>query len=224
MSGPWDLNERLFAIWYPWVCGVAERAGQRQWRADLVGEARGRTLEIGAGSGLNLPHYRSTVTDLVVTEPSTHMHRHLRTILADQPPPVTSTELITAGALELPFADRSFDTVVATYVHCTIPDPPGALSEIARVLKPGGRYLFLEHIRAPDGSVLGRLQDLIEAPHVYVAAGCHPNRRFDELIKQSPLTVERAEHRRMPRAVPSVAPVVIGSARRPVRSGSGTRG
>jgi SAM-dependent methyltransferase len=214
MRDPWGLNERLFAIWYPWVCEIAERAGQRELRAGLVGEARGRTLELGAGSGLNVPHYTAGVTELVVSEPSAHMHRHLRTLLADSPPPVGSWELTTASAVELPFDDRSFDTVVATYVHCTIPDPPAALREIARVLRPGGRYLFLEHIRAPDGSLLGHVQDLVELPHSYIAAGCHPNRRFEALLAASPLIVERAQHRRMPRAVPTVAPVVLGSARR----------
>ena len=117
------------------------------------------------------------------------------------------------GVELLPFAEDSFDTVVATYVLCTVPDPAAALREIARVLAPGGRYLFLEHVHAGDGTALGRFQDLIELPHRYIAAGCHPNRRTEALLKASPLQVERVEHGEQPRAFPSVRPTIIGSAR-----------
>jgi ubiquinone/menaquinone biosynthesis C-methylase UbiE len=212
---PCGLNERLFAIWYPIVCERAEKAGQRQIRHDLVAEASGATLEIGAGSGLNLPHYTAAVTQLVVTEPSPHMLRHLRGILDKDPPPVGSIELIQTGAVELPFADASFDTVVGTYVHCTIPQPERALAEIARVLKPGGRYLFLEHVHAGEGTLLGSFQDLVELPHRYIAAGCHPNRRTERLLGDSALEVERIEHARMPAAAPTVAPIIVGAALAP---------
>lgn len=209
---PFGLNERLFALWYPWLCGISERAGQREIRRELIAGASGRTLEIGAGSGLNLPHYTSEVTELVVTEPSPHMHRHLRELLAGEAPPVVSWELVECGAEELPFADQSFDTVVGAYVFCTIPDPPRALAELARVLKPGGRYIFLEHVHAGEGTMLGRIQDAIEVPHTYIAAGCHPNRRMEQLLDASPLRIERLIRGSMPRAVPTVRPTVRGSA------------
>ena len=212
MRDPWGLNERLFALWYPCVAAVAERAGAREIRAKLIGQARGRTLEIGAGSGLNLAHYTPSVTELVVTEPSEHMLQHLREQLRDAAPPVGAWQLVETGALELPFEDDSFDTVTGTYVHCTIPDPPAALAEIARVLKPGGRYLFLEHVRADDGTLLGRFQDLVEGPHTYIAAGCHPNRRFGALLEDSPLVIERAERGTMPASLPTVRPILLGSA------------
>ena len=82
---PLGLNERLFALWYPIVVGIAERAGQRETRRQLIGQASGRTLEVGAGSGLNLPYYTSSVTELVVSEPSPHMRRHLRAIARLKP-------------------------------------------------------------------------------------------------------------------------------------------
>ncbi len=208
------LNERLFAWWYPFVAGVAEAGGQRATRQTLVGEATGHTLEIGAGSGYNLPHYTAAVTELVVSEPSTAMLGHLRRSLAADPPPVARCHLARAGAERLPFADASFDTVVATFVHCTIPDPGAALAEIARVLRPGGNYLFLEHVRATDGSATARLQDLLERPHRYVAAGCHPNRRTAGLLAQSPLRVDRLEHGAQPRSFPTVRPTIMGSASR----------
>ncbi len=216
MRDPLGLNERLFARWYPYVCAVSERAGQREIRRDLVADASGRTLEIGAGSGLNLPHYTRAVTELVVSEPSPHMRTHLRTLLDSEPPPVGTFELVDSGAEELPFEDASFDTVVGTYVFCSIPDPERAIATIARVLKPGGRYLYLEHVHAGEGTLLGRFQDLVELPHRYIAAGCHPNRRGERLLERSPLQIEKLEHGEMPSAFPTVRPTIIGSARRVV--------
>jgi ubiquinone/menaquinone biosynthesis C-methylase UbiE len=213
---PLGLNERFFAWYYPKVVGRAEAAGQAETRRELLSEARGRTLEIGAGSGFNLPHYTEAVTELVVSEPSPHMQQHLRQRLASDPPPVGSWEIVEASAESLPFDDASFDTVTGGFIMCSIPDPEGALAEIARVLKPGGRYIFLEHVHAGDGTMLGRFQDLIEIPHRYIAAGCHPNRRTWELIEDSPLEVERMERGEQPKAPPSVKPTILGSAVRPL--------
>jgi ubiquinone/menaquinone biosynthesis C-methylase UbiE len=214
MRDPLGLNERLFALYYPVLIGLSERAGEAARRAELIGAATGRTLEIGAGGGHNLAHYPAAVTELVVTEPSPHMIRHLTRELATHPPAAASYELVRAGAERLPFGSASFDTVVATFVHCTIPDPRAALAEIARVLKPGGSYLFIEHVRSPDNGWLARFQDAVALPHRYVAAGCHPNRRTEQLLAESPLTVEHVIHEPMPRAVPTVRPTIRGRARR----------
>lgn len=213
MRDRWGLNEKAFARWYPIVVGWSEEAGQRETRSRLVGQATGRTLELGAGNGYNLPHYTPAVTELVVSEPSPHMLTHLRRALESQPPPVGSWDLVQTGAESLPFDDDSFDSVVATYVHCTIPDPLAAMNEIARVLRRDGRYLFIEHVRSGDNKLLARFQDIVELPHRYVCAGCHPNRRTAELLGRSRLRVERLEHGRMPRAFPSVRPTIIGTAR-----------
>ncbi len=215
MRDPLGLNERFFAWYYPKVVGRAEAAGQAETRRELLAEARGRTLEIGAGSGFNLPHYTDAVTELVLSEPSPHMREHLRERLETDPPPVGSWELADADAENLSFEDQSFDTVTGGFIMCSIPDPEVALAEIARVLKPGGRYIFLEHVHAGEGTMLGRFQDLIEVPHRYIAAGCHPNRRTWELIENSPLDVERLERGEQPKAPPSVKPTILGSAVRP---------
>jgi ubiquinone/menaquinone biosynthesis C-methylase UbiE len=142
------------------------------------------------------------------------MIRHLTTELANRPPAARTYELVRAGAEELPFDDASFDTVVATFVHCTIPNPRTALAEITRVLKPGGAYLFIEHVRSPDNAWLARFQDAVELPHRYLAAGCHPNRRTEELLAESALTVEQLVREPMPRALPTVRPTIRGLARR----------
>jgi ubiquinone/menaquinone biosynthesis C-methylase UbiE len=213
MRDPLGLNERLFARWYPLVCGLADRAGQRETRARLIADARGRTLEIGAGSGLNLAHYPDQVSELIISEPSPHMLEQLRTQLNADPPRVRSWELVQAGAEELPFEDRRFDTVVGTYVLCSVDDPDRVLREVERVLRPGGHYLYLEHVHAGEGTMLGRFQDLVEVPHRYIAAGCHPNRRTKHLLEASPLAVERLSHGRMPRSFPTVSRIIVGAAR-----------
>jgi ubiquinone/menaquinone biosynthesis C-methylase UbiE len=214
MRDPLGLNERLFAWYYPRLVALSENAGQRETRRALLAEAQGETLEVGAGNGFNIPHYTERVSELVVTEPSPHMLTHLRTAMENDRPAAGSWKLVQAGAEELPFEDQRFDTVVGTYIMCTVGDPGQALQEIARVLRPGGRYLFLEHVHAGDGTMLGRFQDLVELPHRYIAAGCHPNRRTAALIEQSPLVVERIDHGQQPRAFPTVRPTIIGSARR----------
>ena len=215
MRDPLGLNERFFAWYYPKVAGLAERAGQAETRRELMSAASGRTLEIGAGSGFNIPHYTGRVTELVVSDPSPHMRELLRERLEADPPPVGSWVVADADAEALPFEDESFDTVTGGFIMCTIPDPAAALDEIARVLKPGGRYLFLEHVHAGEGTLLGRIQDLIEIPHRYIAAGCHPNRRTWETIARSPLEIERLERGNQPKAPPSVKPTILGSAVRP---------
>ncbi|MFD9890462.1 class I SAM-dependent methyltransferase [Amycolatopsis sp. NPDC059027] len=214
MRDPWGLNERMFGFYYPILMGLSERAGHSETRRELLADARGRTCEIGAGSGYNLPHYTDAVSELIVTEPSPHMRRHLRGKLAASPPPVGAWELTEAGAENLPFPDESFDTVVGTYVHCTVPSPVRALAEIHRVLRPGGRYLFIEHVRGADGSLIGAVQDALEVPHRYFAAGCYPNRRTERILRDSPLTVERLEHSTLPLGLLTVRPIIIGSASR----------
>jgi SAM-dependent methyltransferase len=216
MRDPLGLNERLFAIYYPRLLALAENAGQRETRRELIARAEGRTLELGAGSGLNLDHYTDRVSELVITEPSAHMLAQLRHKLTEDPPAAGGWKLVQSGAEELPFPDASFDTVLHTYVLCTVPDPAQALREVARVLRPGGRLLFLEHVHAGEGTALGRFQDLVELPHRYIAAGCHPNRRTERLIEDSPLHVESLQHGRQPRAPLTVRPTIRGSAIRPL--------
>jgi SAM-dependent methyltransferase len=220
MRDRWDLNERLFAAYYPLVAAKSERAGGARIRAQLLAGAAGRTLEVGAGHGLNLPHYPVAVTELTLSDPSPHMLVQLREAVdADRPGAVTIVE---ADIQALPFADAAFDTVVCTYVLCSVPDPARALAEIARVLVPGGRLLFIEHVRAREGTVLGRVQDLIEVPHRLAAAGCHPNRRTADTLAASPLEVVDLRHERQPASLPTVRPIVVGSARRPGQSESST--
>ena len=202
---------------HPWFAAVYDRlfqapedAGLREIRAGLVSRAAGRTLEIGAGTGLDLPHYGPEVTELVLTEPDPHMAKRLRDAVADS---ALAPEVVEAPAESLPFEDGSFDTVVSGLVLCTVGDPGASITEVARVLKPGGRFLFLEHVRDTDGTGRARWQDRLERPWGFFAGGCHPNRRTVEAVESSPLRVESLEMREFPMKTSAlVRPLAVGVA------------
>ena len=204
-----SLYGRLFAATYDRVLAGAERAGLAEQRAALLREAHGRVLEIGAGTGLNLAHYPDTVEELVLTEPEEPMARRLEAKLAEHGR--AGARVVHAGAEELPFEDDSFDTVVSTLVLCTVPDAELALAEITRVLRPGGRLLFLEHVRS-DSPRLARWQDRLQRPWRAFGHGCNCNRPTPELIERSPLTIERMERGELPKAPPIVRPTATGVA------------
>ena len=180
-----------------------------QRRAQFLAPARGRCLEIGTGTGLNLERWPDTIDELVLSEPDPHMVPRLRRKVAEAG---RRAEVVQAPAEKLPFPDASFDTVALTHVLCTVPEPAEALREISRVLKPGGRLLFLEHVRAPDAK-LARWQDRLHGAWYLFGNGCHCNRDTLSTIEASPLEVERAERDEIPKAVPLVRPMVMGAAR-----------
>jgi SAM-dependent methyltransferase len=120
-------------------------------------------------------------------------------------------EVIQASAQALPFADDSFDTAVFTLVLCTVPDPHAALAETARVLKPGGKLLFIEHVRSQDAG-MARWQDRLEAPWRFLGDGCHCNRDTVAAIEASPLTLAEVELGRLPKAPPILRPLASGVA------------
>ena len=200
---------RCYAATYDLFIGPAERAGLRQQRRDLLAQATGATAEIGAGTGLNLPHYPPAITRLVLIEPDPYMARRLRRRGAGSGREV---EIIAATASRLPLPDASFDTVVVTFVLCSVPDEQMALGEIARVLVPGGRLLFLEHVRSTDPGIAAK-QD--KMPFPYPLVGCHPNRDTLREIEASTLAVESVRSGELPRAPRIERPVIVGAARRP---------
>jgi ubiquinone/menaquinone biosynthesis C-methylase UbiE len=199
---------RFFAAIYESMIRGTEEAGLADRRRKLLTRASGATLEIGAGTGLNLAHYPPAVSELVLTEPSEHMARRLRDHLARASRPV---EVVEAPAERLPFPDERFDTVVCTLVLCTIPDPPAALAEVARVLRPEGRLLFLEHVRSDDPRV-ARWQDRLWRPWRFMGDGCNCNRDTVATLRASPLAVDDVEHGELEKAPPIVRPLVVGSA------------
>ncbi|HJQ74324.1 MAG TPA: class I SAM-dependent methyltransferase [Gaiellaceae bacterium] len=202
------MMRRLFAALYDTVSKGSEEAGLREERRRLLADAEGATIELGAGTGLNLAHYPEAVTRLVLVEPDRHMRRRLERRLAGLG---RTAEIVDASAEDLPFPDGTFDTAVVTYVLCSVPDQQAALAEIARVLKPDGRLLFLEHVRSTDPK-LAKRQDRIRP--LYNLVGCNPNRDTLAGIEASPLTVESVEHGEVPKAPKVERPMIAGTARR----------
>lgn len=199
---------RAFAALYDRSLKATEEAGLRQMRRELLAGAGGRVLELGAGTGVNLDLYPEAVEELVLVEPDPHMAKRLRAKLAESG---RAARVIEAPAERLLCEDSSFDTVVGTLVFCTIPNPAAALTEAARVLKPGGKLLFVEHVRAEDPG-LARWQDRLEKPWRFLGDGCHCNRDTVATIAASPLRLEQVERGRMPKAPPIVRPLARGSA------------
>jgi ubiquinone/menaquinone biosynthesis C-methylase UbiE len=199
---------RMFAAVYDRGLKGTEDAGLRELRRETLAGANGRTIDVGAGTGANLGLYPGAVSDLVLAEPDPHMLKKLRAKVGEAG---VDAEVVGAPAERLPFADANFDTAVFTLVLCTVPDPAAALAEAARVLRPGGKLLFVEHVRADDHG-LARWQDRLEKPWRFAADGCHCNRDTVATIEASPLTVERVERGNLPKAPPLVRPLVRGSA------------
>jgi len=202
------MMRRLFAALYDTVGKGSEEAGMRDERRQLLAAAQGATIEIGSGTGLNVQHYPDTVTRLVLTEPDRHMRvrlgRRVNALSLD-------AEIVDATAERLPFPDATFDTAVATLVLCTVPDQHVALREIARVLKPSGRLLFLEHVRSDDPKV-AKWQDRIRP--FYNLVGCNPNRATLVAIEASAFELESVRHGDVPKAPKVERPMIVGTARR----------
>ena len=204
------LSARLYdpVLWW------GERTGLARNRARLLAGASGEVIEVGAGTGLNLRHYSpELVNRLVLIEPEAHK----AAILTDRcRESEIEAEVVRAPASMLPFADASFDTAVVTLCFCTVPDPLDSMAELARVLRPDGQLLFMEHIRS-DRPWLGPVQDFLRAPWARLADGCQCNRRTLDLLRQNGWEVEvlhTADGALMP---PVARPIVSGRARKSSR-------
>jgi len=204
------LRARIFAALYDRMMAEAEKAGLSAHREALLAGAGGRVLEIGGGTGNNLPFYGKSVTDLVVAEPAEPMARRLERKLRDYRIP---TRVVRAPAEDLPLETSSFDCAVATLVLCTVADPARALAEIRRVLKAGGRLLFLEHVRSEDPK-LARWQDRLRGPWSWVGCGCQCNRRTVENIRDAGFAIQDLRREVFPKAAPLARPLVIGAGAR----------
>lgn len=171
------------------ISGGARRRRLVPIRERLLAAARGRVLEIGIGSGLNLPFYPRDVEAVIGLDPSPSLLARARREATWARSPV---ELRRSAAEALPLDDQSVDTVVATWTLCSTPDVAAALAEIRRVLKPGGRLLFAEHGRAPEPRVAA-WQDRLTPLWRRLAGGCHLNRPIDALIGAAGLRIDRLE-------------------------------
>ena len=203
-------GQRFFARWYPSVMGKSEDAGQGRLRRQQLAQASGRTLEIGAGNGFSVPYYTEQVETLTLVEPNPEFRRQLHSVIATAA--VRDAVVVDGDVHRLDFPDASFDTVTASLVFCSVTDPQQALAEVHRVLRPGGRFLFHEHVRGHG--LRGVAQDLMTPLQRRLADGCRPNRDFEALLFESDLELDELVRTRMPAAAPTVVPLVVGAARR----------
>jgi len=198
----------VFAALYDAVLLRAERNGLRAMRKELLSQCTGSVLEIGAGTGLNVGHYDAGLTRVVLSEPEPHMAARLRAAVTRAR---IAAEVVEAPAESLPFPDASFDTVVSTLVLCTVPSPDAVIREVRRVLKPGGRFLFIEHVRS-DSRRLAGWQDRLRGPWSLFAYGCQCNRNTLETIQRA-FATQQASHDRLIGLTPLLRPLVKGQAR-----------
>lgn len=191
----------------------SERAGLDAWRQELLRDVAGDVLEVGAGTGANLAHYPGSIRRLTVTEPDRAMRRQLDRRLRHTSS-LHSSAAVAAQAEHLPFADASFDAVVATLVFCSVEDPARAIREVRRVLRPGGRFYFLEHVESDRPSRV-RWQHRVEPVWKRVADNCHLTRRTEETIVAAGFTLDWVKRESMRKAMPIVRATVRGVARAP---------
>jgi ubiquinone/menaquinone biosynthesis C-methylase UbiE len=205
-----SIRTSLFALTYDRQLAKAEEAGLRAMRRRLLADASGAALEIGAGTGANLPCYGPEVTSLTVTDPLVPMVRRLQRVASETG---SAAKILRAPAEDLPFADDAFDVAVSTLVLCGVDDQPRALRELRRVLRPGGRLLFLEHVRSDDPA-RARLQDRMNWLNRLVVM-CDCNRPTLSTIEQAGFTVTTLEHTAIPKAPAFVSPAITGMAVKP---------
>src|SRR5580693_2264470 len=212
-----SLRTTFFALTYDRQIARAEKAGLRAFREQLLAGLTGDVLEIGAGTGTNLPCYGPAITSLTLTEPQPPMLRRLERTVREHRPSAT---VLRAPAEDLPFDDHTFDVAVSTLVLCGVDDQPRALRELRRVLRPGGRLLFIEHLRSADPTV-ARLQDRMNwLNRLVVCCDCH--RPTLDSIRQAGFTVTQLNHTALPKTPKFVRPTVVASATAPAAPPSGS--
>jgi SAM-dependent methyltransferase len=207
----YDVHHPLFARVYARLSARTEARGGAEHRRELLAGLHGRVLELGAGNGLNFPHYPDTVTEVVAVEPEDYLRARAHEAAEAVPVRVT---VVDAVADRLPFADGSFDAAVASLVLCSVPDQGSALRELHRILPPGGELRFYEHVR-PNNPRTAALWQRADEWNIYprIAGGCHAARDTEAAIRNAGFDVERC--RRFPfKGGPVAAPHILGLARR----------
>jgi ubiquinone/menaquinone biosynthesis C-methylase UbiE len=212
-AGPPAVHHPWFARLWVRIAAAAEGHGAAGHRARLLADVRGRVLELGAGTGANFAHYPPGVDEVLAVEPEPH----LRALAVEAAGRAAVRVVVVDGAADhLPAEDASFDAAVVSLVLCSVPDQATALAELARVLRPGGRLHFWEHVRA-EGAGFARVQRILDRTvWPAVGGGCHSARDTGAALTAAGFTVERLERFRFPEArVPSpTAPQILGTALR----------
>lgn len=201
---------RLFSLLYDRITAPMEEACLAGWRAELLGGVAGAVLEIGAGTGANLPHYPEAVSRLVLAEPDPGMRRRLEQKVAASG---RQAEVVDTAAERLPFADDTFDAIVSTLVLCSVADPQAALAELRRVLKPDGQLVVIEHVRAQARPKREAWQRRIEPIWKRVAGNCHLTRDTAQALADAGFDTTTLERESIRKAAPVVRPSIRGAVR-----------
>lgn len=212
-SAPAPVHHPVFARVFGRLAAAGERYGLAEVRDRVLADATGRVLEVGAGSGANFAHYPAAVGQVVAVEPEPHLRELAERAARSAPVPVS---VVDGVAEALPAGDGEFDTAVVTLVLCSVTDQARALRELHRVLRPGGRLIFWEHVRA-DGPPLSVVQDALDRTvWPLLGGGCHVGRDTVAAISAAGFTVERLQHSRLPdtRIPLPMAPHALGTALR----------
>jgi ubiquinone/menaquinone biosynthesis C-methylase UbiE len=197
---------------FPVFLDLATRPFARD-RAALIGRASGRVLELGVGTGANLPFYTEAAREVVGLEPCAALLEQARARAATLPDPQRIT-LVQGVAESLPFPDDSFDTVVACLVFCTIPDAATAAAEARRVLRPGGQFLFFEHVASTDAGTR-RWQERLNPLWQKAACGCRLNCDTAEVFRAAGLEWREFDRFRHPKVLALAGTMIRGVATKP---------
>lgn len=200
-------SKHIFPRLLDWSLGNPQMG---KYRRRALEPAAGKVLEVGFGTGLNLPYYPEAVTEITALDSERMLEERVARRVKESVAPVTFVQLDAGG--RLPFADGSFDTVVTTFTLCSIARVAEALAEMRRVLKADGRYVFLEHGRS-DVATVARWQDRLNPLQKVIGVGCNMNRRVDGLIKENGFAVEHLERFLLPKTPRLLAEMYKGTAR-----------
>ena len=205
------VKNPLFARYFDWFGGRNEERGNRELRRELLAGLSGRVMEVGAGNGLNFPHYPGSVHEVVAVEPEPYLRGRAVEAAAVAPVPV---RVVGGTAAELPAADGEFDAVVVSGLLCSVSDVPAALAELGRVLRPGGQLRFYEHVRSRD-AWFARFQQAADLVWPRLMGGCHVQRQTRAAISRA-FTIEACRGFRFPpsAALSPAGPRILGTARK----------
>lgn len=211
-AGGRPVRHPLFARFFARFAAKDESRGQAALRRELLAGLAGRVIELGAGSGLNFPHYPATVGEVVAVEPESYLRE--RAVAAARAAPV-GIRVVAGIAGQLPAGDGCFDAAVVSGVLCSVVDAPAALAELRRVLRPAGELRFYEHVRAP-GRLRGWGQDAADLLWPRLMGGCHPNRDTRVAIERAGYQIVACRDLIYPPSarLSPVAPRILGIARR----------
>jgi ubiquinone/menaquinone biosynthesis C-methylase UbiE len=200
-------SKYLFPRMLDWALGNPELG---KYRRRALEAARGKVLEVGFGTGLNLPYYPEAVNEITAIDPESMLPERVAERIKKSPVPVNFVQLDASG--KLPFADATFDSIITTWTLCSIENVEPALAEMRRLLKPDGRYIFFEHGRS-DNAKTAKWQDRFNPVEKVIGAGCNINRPIDRLVKAAGFEIENLERFVMPKTPRLLGEMYRGVAR-----------